>query len=209
MTALRLFPLLALFACGTPKDDSGIDDTTATDGDADTDSDTDAACSGTACGGDPTGNWTITDVCVDDSEEPLDCPGSYMRIDDITMEGTVDLNADMTYASQFTRFDMTYVLHMPSTCIGGMSCSDFSAAMGDGYSCVEAGDGCDCTGMQSAPSDPDSGTWAVDGTNLELSSSNGSGPPDAMPFCAEGDTLWVSVPASESGDLGFSMLLTK
>ena len=222
MRTFALLPLALFFGC---PDSSGSKDTsesadTDTDTDADTDADSDAdtdadadadmvtECTTTACGGDPTGEWTVADVCFDGSVQSTegDCPEGTIQITDVTMDGTVSLQADGTYASTMASVLFSSILTFPSTCIPeGATCDDVAANLGSNSTCTDDGaGGCSCDVTGAFPSSSETGTWTTADTDLVLDGSMTD--PQSAPYCTDSDELWVDMSASM---LPVQLLLTR
>ncbi|GDX82398.1 hypothetical protein LBMAG42_42090 [Deltaproteobacteria bacterium] len=214
---MRLFfwiPLV-LSACDTMDMDSGDTgmggdpaDTgeTADTGDTADTNDLVSECTTEACGGDPTGEWTIADVCFDGTPSDLQCEGSTIRLSDISMVGTLSLNADGTYTNELVSGNFESRIDLPSTCLDEEhpDCASVQAEI-DGYTCEDDGSGgCVCTG--SNPMDPatDVGTWSVSGTDLSLDAGNGA---DTAPYCNDTDELWVDL--SGTSGIPIQVLFTR
>jgi len=229
MTLLRLVSLMLFVGCTGTKDsatDGTTDDTgnnsadadtdadtdSDTDADADTDTDTDtdadADCSSVPiCGGDPTGLWNATQVCADTTERPMGgCDGGYVKVLDTSMTGTLEFSSDASYSVDIATMTVTMLYHFPAECIPSMTCAEVEAEESPpGSTCVEVADGCDCTSVQTDSGFPEEGTWSVSGTDVSMETT--SGDENVLPFCVDGNDLWLSPPPS--GGAPFSMLFTK
>lgn len=158
-----------------------------------------------ACGGDPVGEWTVVDACIDGAPDPeIDgCPDATATIDDVVVDGTVMVRDDGSYA---TNVDIaaTVVITVPLSCLQGGTCADLSQAAG--VPCNENGDACDCM-SHSDSSDQESGTWEVNGSTLTLTDSAGD-PSDAS-FCVQGDVLKAQPQPDQAGDPQVTLVLTR
>jgi hypothetical protein len=156
----------------------------------------------TACGGDPTGNWRITETCVVDAalREQVcaaDPNGASVRIEltGYVLEGSFELeaggSAKLTLSSKETRQSDT-----PFAC-GGEDCQaleDDLANPGAGRAsaeCTVNESVCHCAAEFEIPRTSASGTWSVSGSTLTVTSS-GFGLP--FEFCREGEVLYLRDP---------------
>jgi len=138
-----------------------------------------------ACGGDPVGEWTVVDACVDGTIDPEidNCPAATAAIEDVVVTGTVEIRDDGSYANNIAT-TATIVVTVPMSCLDGGSCADLAQAAG--IPCNENGDDCDCMNDYD-DSAQESGTWEVDGSTFTTTDSGGD-TSDAS-FCVEGDVL--------------------
>ena len=176
MRTLALFlltiPMALLSACGD--DDGGVD------------------CSAfTACGGDPTGTWTIRGTCIDPNQEVFPgCEGATAS-GSPTETGTVTINADMTYTAD-TRTMGSASFSIPGSCLTGLTSCDMledESTMCDGT--IDTSCSCDITFDETST---ETGTYSTSGNNITLTPSGGSA--DTGEYCVSGNTLRVSVEGS-------------
>ena len=145
-------------------------------------------CTGfTACGGDPTGTWTVTGFCDNDvgGQEFEECPAATVDLD-FTQTGTVTLNSDSSY--QFSiNTDGVGTLTIPGSCLTGITeCSIFDD---DELLCTgDPASACTCQ-SEINEVDMDTGTWAVSGTTITLTDQSEQS--DDLEFCVDGNTLTV------------------
>ena len=137
------------------------------------------------CGGNPVGEWTIVDACFDELPMPeLDnCPQATASVDDVVVNGTVEIRDDGSYATM-TSTSATVVVNVPMDCLQGASCAQLSEAAG--IPCTTNGDACDCENELDDQSQ-ETGSWEVDGSTITLTDSDGNA--DDADFCVEGDVL--------------------
>ncbi|WP_437724977.1 hypothetical protein [Sorangium sp. So ce861] len=198
---LLVASLLSLAACG---DDGNSDDGGSNGG---------AACGGlAACGGDPTGSWTIEETCLDSSTFAELTEGCDAEIDasGVEMVGTAEFRADSTYVTTSTLQGPMKIVYPPSclTMEGvTITCEQLDASMqevvGDGAllasaSCVAAGQGCACTLVLEGSTTTGEGTWSVSGTSLTLAPDGQE--PDEVPFCVEGSSLTMAIETETGTD---------
>lgn len=206
-----------LLACsGSSKDDTGAPDDTAGDdtaGDTEPPPDLVTDCTTTACGGDPSGDWTAVGTCFSDEPGSMnseDCPSGTIQILDLRIESTASIAADGTYTRAMTLFEADALAHVPDDCTSGLSCDIVQSFIEEklpGIECVDAsdGDGCDCTVTIVGDPEVEAGTWSTVDTTLTTTPDDGSGASDT-PYCADHDELWLDMET----DLGsVSLLFTR
>lgn len=160
-----------------------------------------------ACGGDPTGTWTIQEVCLSDGSIGADpfngmCDGSSFVVD-VAVTGTVTFADGKITPNTVT--ESTITMHVPKVCIGGQGCEAIASGE-DGWNCDDGGDACDCTKVETkADDDSDISDYVVEGNDL-VSTQNGES--KHLPFCIEGRTITISVP-SDPGKPAFYYTATK
>jgi hypothetical protein len=153
-----------------------------------------------ACGGDPTGDWTFVDTCVDDAEIDFDiegCPEATARFqDDIAISGTLSLGEDGSYAVEQS-LTGTLVLSFPLSCLEGEadSCDQVGEILE--VECTASGDVCECEDSADFDSEA-SGTYETDGSSITFTTSGGE-PSDPGEFCVDGDRLELRSPENETG----------
>ena len=157
-------------------------------------------CGFAACGGDPVGVWTIADSCLEGTPMIDDCPDAVIT-SDVSLSGTVTVNADMTESSSITTTG-TQTASIPSACLMGATCAQVEAAI-DGASCTDAADGCDCT-LTIDDTDEASGTWSVSGTTITIVDTGED--PETLDFCVDGDSMQVR---TEADGITSGILFTK
>ena len=172
--ACLTFALLLSCDGASPEQDAG----------ASPEQDADQGCDALACGGDPVGKWTLTEVCVTSGPEPFggDCEGVTIELLSVTTSGTHTFLADGTYLSEFG--DASYLSEtvIPAACLTS-TCEEVS-----GQTCVSDGaGGCVCTSTYEQPGGSSEGTWSTEGT--ELTMAQGGEYPTIYPFCADNDQL--------------------
>ncbi|WP_437571046.1 hypothetical protein [Sorangium sp. So ce542] len=195
---LLVASLLSLSACG---DDGG-------------DSDGGGAACGefAACGGDPTGTWTIEETCLDASTfaELTESCDAEIDASGVAMVGTAEFRADSTYVTTSTLQGPMKIVYPPSclTMEGvTITCEQLDASLQEvvrdgallaSASCVAAGQGCACTLVLAGSTTTGEGTWSVSGTSLTMAPDGQE--PDEVPFCVEGSSLTMAIETETGTD---------
>ncbi|MGK3989547.1 hypothetical protein WME99_41250 [Sorangium sp. So ce136] len=189
--------LLALSACG---DDDG-----STGGGA--------ACEeAQACGGDPTGSWTIEETCLDTAmfaELDANC-GAEIDVSGVAFKGSAEFKSDGTYATTSTVTGPMKAVYPPPCLVfedTTITCAQLDQTMQDliaqgeapyeSATCAAAGQDCVCNLSLAERTTAGSGTWSVSGTSL-ITGSSGEAPQE-VPFCVEGSSLTMAAQPSEAG----------
>lgn len=207
---MRFWPLFTLLLVGCPtkeEDDTSEGEETGEEDDT-AGADTVGECETTEpCGGDAVGDWTIATACIPDFNftAPEECPTATAAVSNLALPGTVSINADGTYLLTTEGMSMDLTLHIPASCIEGLTCADLGTYME--ADCVDATDGCDCTSQQSGEGDTETGTWVAADTTVTLT--NADGEVETVDYCADSDEMWLSITPEEQGAPAFSLLLTK
>lgn len=201
MRSLTLTFLVTSACTGASKDDpvdtGGAVDTAETTDTADTaDSgetgDTaenlDLTCSTEACGGDPVGEWTITETCFSGEWFDVeDCPGWQGRLTDVQVTGGLLVQDDGRYTADLATMDWNFEVVVPAACLAERTCADVEADT-DGATCVDDGaGGCACAGSQSFPGLSADGDWTAAGVALTLDPDFGDAA--TSDYCADPDEL--------------------
>jgi hypothetical protein len=194
----RIASLLLIAACSgesdAPPGDTGeaADTAAADDSGADTASNGELTCATEACGGEPTGAWTISETCfLQDWFEVEDCPGWEGRLTGVEVTGTLQLNADGRYAAELATIDWTLEVVIPAACLEGETCADKEASS-DGTTCLDDGSGgCLCSGAQSFPGLAAEGDWTAEAASLSLDPDAGDAAESG--YCADADQLWLDL----------------
>lgn len=174
-------------------------------------------CSIKACGGDPVGEWTVTDVCVSNPSKLFAatvnadaCSAALKSATGIDGSGGYKLGADKNAMSSIV-VSGTAMFSFNDACakalgIGEVAATD-CAKIQDAFkkekatksaTCAAAGANCDCT-IASDISLAGSGSYTVSGTEITISSLK-------QPFCVEGNKLQIET--TQSG-ASLSFTLTK
>jgi len=166
------------------------------------------ACGVEPCGGDITGTWNATEMCVDKSvlmaafvEGTMGaCPGARLTTVNYPLSGTLTFNTDSTYAISLT-LTASISISVPSSCINGASCADLTGNFTSDPNVQSATctgtSTCTCTIMQMPDSTSESGTYSISGTNL-LTTATGATTTDTIGYCAKGTTLTFREPGMVS-----------
>ncbi|WP_437762105.1 hypothetical protein WMF27_01150 [Sorangium sp. So ce281] len=205
--------LLALSACGGSVDDEGK-------------SKEEGPSCGlvAACGGDPTGTWTMDEACLDPAMfEDLD-EGCDAEIDSsgMVVSGRAEFRADTTYVTTITQQGPIKVVY-PAACLAAedipITCAQLSVKMQGAAGgkespitsaeCAQAGADCACTFVFGRDTTTFTGTWSVSGSILTLEGDE----PEESPFCAQGSSFTMGMPTSAgenvSGPIKHYMRFTK
>lgn len=158
-----------------------------------------------ACGGDPVGQWTIVDACLDGDLQPdIDgCPEATGTIEDVVVSGSVELRDDGSYANNTSSMG-TVVLTVPMSCLDGATCEQLSQAAG--VPCSENGDACDCQ-QDFDDSSQESGSWESSGSTITLTDSDGN--VNDVSYCVEGDVLKAQQEPDAADDPRITLVMTR
>jgi hypothetical protein len=168
-----------------------------------------------ACGGDPTGNWTIKDLCLEMEigENPFaerpECADQLYQIS-MDFEGYIHLNADKTYEVLMTPV-ASMLVELDDECLdsisqGQMAPADMCVELGKNMpNCAYAGGKCSCSGPVDTGDDDEepeveTGTWSTEGTNLFVSEDGETDAPKPVPFCVKGNTVALEVTNEDEED---------
>jgi hypothetical protein len=147
----------------------------------------------TPCGGDLTGTWEYTAVCVDyDFGE-----AAQAFCAEATVETSGSLSGTMTFTATTMRrvgeLDLDATLHLPASCVQGTQCALVTVALSamlsaqvDDIDCADATDGCECS-LGRTQSVDESATYETTGSTLTTTGEAGA--QRTFEYCVEGDTL--------------------
>lgn len=143
------------------------------------------------CGGDPVGEWSFDDICL---ESPVPdgegCAGSSVDLSDLTASGTLTIEEDGTYSSEFALAGDISV-HLPESCLPeGLSCEELSTP---DETCSASGSICDCVSTLDMDPVADSGAWEASGEAITLLPD--SDDPEEGDYCVDGDVLTIQFEA--------------
>lgn len=152
----------------------------------------------TACGGDVTGTWKLTDYCQNASQKAAsgsgfdDCPTATFSATPVSESGTVTYGAGIGQANAQVSFTATATI--PSACLNGKTCADLQAAYmatpGEtSAACSTVTAGCTCT-LAFTTSSMQRETYTVSGSNITETDSD-DGTPDTSQFCVSGNELKI------------------
>lgn len=172
------------------------------------------ACPGfTACGGDPVGDWTISEVCgLPLDEEPIDdCPGGTSQIVAVKFTGTFAIRANGTYTSAGTTMS-SQKMSIPPACIPSISnapitCAQLQTVVAaadpvniQGVACANRQQGgCDCTLTFVEMPVTTTGTWMRNGNALTLTAAGDD--PQTTQYCVQGNRLLVGAVGTMAPDI--------
>ncbi|HYQ02526.1 MAG TPA: hypothetical protein VER96_27830 [Polyangiaceae bacterium] len=155
------------------------------------------SCStGTPCGGDVVGDWTIKDMCLDISMTTMlqSCPSATFRLSPFTTTGTVSFKANNTMTSSAVIAFQEFI-QIPATCLKESDCTLLRdsflnvTSVTDAQCNWDASAGCGCT-VSTSQSTMNSGTYQVQGNNL-TTTSGVTGAAETDTFCVSGNTLSI------------------
>ncbi|WP_438034563.1 hypothetical protein [Sorangium sp. So ce204] len=209
--------LLALPACGGSVDDEGK-------------SKEEGPSCGlvAACGGDPTGTWTMDGACLDPSmvEDLHKGCDAESDISGVVMSGRAEFRADNTYVTTITQQGPIEVVY-PAACLAAeetpITCAQLSVKMQrlaagkespfTSAECAHAGADCACTFVLGRITAPSMGTWSVSGSILTIEPEGEGEEPEESPFCVQGSSFTRGFPvpagADASGPIKHYMRFTK
>ena len=165
---------------------------------------------GAPCGGDVTGTWRFAQVCfghlgvlkkfcADDSQDE-----SGVRYD-----GTIKLGADLSFSFSLTRSGSVRMI-VPAACLNnGMLTCDQIAAHEEGstnvavesVTCATAADGgCTCDAILVTDPTDQTGTYAVNGTSLDLTFQTPMQSVGSDGYCVQGTQLMLYSKLPDSTD---------
>lgn len=166
-------------------------------------------CDYTPCGGDPTGVWTVVEVCGADQLLPLDeIPACRSAVSSGrgTATGTETFAADGTYRRDI-RLGGRFSYELPEACADALSegagaesyCATLALVFGTmagTADCRFEGTTCFCE-LDLDMELPEEGTWAVEGESL-ITTSDEFDEPAASPFCVSGTDLMLGAPGEDA-----------
>ncbi|WP_437906559.1 hypothetical protein WME95_01185 [Sorangium sp. So ce327] len=202
-SAVIVTTLLALSACGGGDDDDDDEGNSKEEG---------PSCGlVVACGGDPTGTWTMDEACLDPSMfEDLHKGCDAAIVDSsVMMSGRAEFRADNTYAATITHQGPIKVVY-PAACLAAeevpITCAQLSVNMQraaggkespfTSAECAQAGADCACTFVFGRDTTTWTGTWSVSGSILTIEGDE----PEEGPFCVQGFSLTRGFPVPEGAD---------
>lgn len=146
-------------------------------------------CALDACGGDPTGTWSVLTWCQGGFAYDGPCAGTACAWDD-GVSGTLTLADGGLFEVDVVRAGDA-VCTVPTACDPSLACGDVEV---EPYVCAAGEDASSCECTQTVESTwQGSGSWATDGNSLTI----GACPVD---FCVDGDTLWLGYNRDCTGD---------
>jgi len=185
-------------------------------------SDSNSTCSsGSTCGGDITGHWTIASSCVSatlSASDAASCPGATVSSTGLSVTGTGTYNADKTY-TEVSTLSGSLTVTTPLSCLTKNGVTPTCAQANDSltqktadpsypYSavaCQAAGNGCSCQFTLRSTAMTETGTYTTSAGVITQQSSTGEA--STTNYCVSGNTLTQS-PDPSSG-LSGTITLTK
>ena len=171
----------------------------------------------TACGGDPTGQWDVVDLCL---AAPLDAPAldnpfastpactgeGVAFLATLEYNGSLKLAADKTFEANLGHAQYTLGKFADACLEARLAqapegtpfmtdveiCASLSSPLAGvfGQGCTYATGWCTCANETNVtPPEPGAGTWAVDGTHLVVTVDSSAQP--GVGFCVAGGLLWL------------------
>jgi len=150
------------------------------------------------CGGDLTGAWTATGVCMHrDYLTSLlmlmygqSCPaGAAITLGDasVTETGSITFAADGSWSENVTAF-ANLAFQVPASCLSG-SCTDFGVPFQPAGGGCSGSDVCACTVPEDLSRDASvySGTYVISGTSVQLTFNAGT--TISQEYCVQGNEL--------------------
>jgi hypothetical protein len=163
-----------------------------------------------ACGGDPTGDWTVDDVCASNEgklfaatvNQPA-CSSALQSVSNVKGSGEYKLGADKNAMSSImvsgsAKFSFNDACakalgiadNAASECTSKIEAAFKKESAVKSAACTATGSNCDCT-IDSTLSFAGNGSYTVSGNNIMVSGLT-------QPFCVEGGKLTVQ--ASQGGE---------
>jgi hypothetical protein len=166
-----------------------------------------------ACGGDPTGSWTLDGVCVDSSLSAAHLEDCDAKSDASGLEasGTLDFHADGTFVRTMTGKGRSRSIYPPGCSFlegGTLTCeglddllkrsvdrvdSDYESA-----GCAVVGESCVCDMVMSETTRTETGTWTASGAALTIARDGRN--PRSEAFCVHGSSLTLGASAGSQAD---------
>jgi len=167
-----------------------------------------------ACGGDPEGEWTIKDLCLEAEigENPFadkpECADQTYQMS-IDFEGYIRIEGDNTFEALMTPVG-SMLVELDDDCLnsiggGQMAPADLCTELGKNMpNCAYAAGKCSCSGPvemgDDEPATPETGTWSTSGTNLLTTDDGETEEPKPVPYCVQGDTMSMEVTNEDEED---------
>lgn len=147
----------------------------------------------TGCGGTITGTWTISSICVQQSDSAITetCGSVSIHSGAGTATGTLTFNADGTQSQSFTAVIEESAV-FPTSCVGSAAaCTQSEAAVNaqSGASdahCTYSSAGCTCA-FKVTQAVTDGGTYQISGNSVTFQNTGET--PETDPYCVSGNKL--------------------
>jgi hypothetical protein len=125
-----------------------------------------------------------------------------------SLDGTIAFQADGSYSSSITTATVVEDIGVPASCIGGATCAQLQADINmpkDGGAqpmgtCTATATGCACHVTQTSGPSSATGTYSTLGTSVTTIQTGGM--PATSPYCVQGTTLLIQIPAGMMGAPG-------
>ena len=167
-----------------------------------------------ACGGDPIGQWTIDDFCLDipnnaPPQDPLpECEGDSLNFVINRITGTMSIDEDGTYIQEVViANNIEFVV--PLACLNGLDCERYEVLVNEESmsptTCPQIDEACHCVSEeQTQAQEPTTGTWSIRDGSVTLVSDKPEDGPIQLQICSEGDKLDMAV-GSPDGDFYYHL----
>jgi hypothetical protein len=164
-----------------------------------------------ACGGDLTGEWTITQICVDQLGPSDDvksvCETAAATLGSATGSGNISFKADLSF-TQAATIDAVGTLNLPPTCLKQgsttLSCTEVQdifrkdATASQIVCSASSNAGCNCTNPVHQVTS-NTGTYVTSGSSVMLTTSKEKGTAE---YCVKGSKLYLHTTVSSQGMSG-------
>ena len=161
------------------------------------------ACSVGPCGGNITGTWNVSDVCLSKSilmmaltQEVMGvCPSATVGNSSAPTTGSLVFNTDSSYSIDLAE-TVSLGMNLPISCFPGATCADLNTqfmqqATGDptvqSASCAGTNP-CICTITSTPMQISEAGSYSVSGSTLTTSPTTGA-TPSSLSYCVKDQTL--------------------
>jgi len=177
-----------------------------------------------ACGGDPVGDWTVKDICLE-GEIPGGNPFEQIpqcadQVYQMTFDfgGYINLKADKTYEVLMTPSASVHV-ELDDECLTAMGGGEAAPAdMCTGLAsnlpgCAYAAGKCTCDGPididdEDGGPEVETGTWYTEGNTFYTQEDGSTDEPEAIPYCANGDEMAAQNTEVDEDDPSKNMTMT-
>ena len=162
------------------------------------------ACNNGACGGDITGTWNVSSVCLSKSilmttltQELMGvCPSATVGDSSAPTTGSLMFNADLSYSIALSE-SVSLGMNLPISCFQGATCADLNTSFmqqvtGDptiqSASCTGTNP-CVCTITSVPMAITEAGTYTVSGTSITTTPTTGGTGVSTLSYCVKDTTL--------------------
>lgn len=164
-----------------------------------------SACSAAACGGDITGTWTASDICLSKSVLMMTfvqslmgvCPGAALGNTNVTTSGSFVFNTDSTYSIDIT-MGIAIDVNLPLSCFPtGTTCAVVDTAIMQavaGNASIQSAscagtNPCACTLTEVPQQIIEQGTYSRSASSLVTTPTTTGATPSKMTYCVKDKTL--------------------